>query len=80
MAERRGRLGDTVFALVHLALLAGAAVTAVLALLKGDTWRFLIVSCILLVYYFAVLDKPVRKEIARRRDLRRSAPGKGPQP
>lgn len=73
MAERPSRLGDTLFALVHLALLAGAVIVAVQALLKGNTWRFLVVSCALLVYYFAVLDKPVRREIARRKGLRAAA-------
>ncbi len=80
MAERRGRRGDTVFALVHLALLAGAVIAAVLALLKGNTWRFLVIACALLVYYFAVLDKAVRQEIARRRSLRTAGKGKSPQP
>ncbi len=80
MAERQSRLGDTLFALFHLALLAGAAVVAGLALLKGNTWRFLVVSCALLVYYFAVLDKPVRQEIARRRGLRAEAKENHPKP
>jgi uncharacterized membrane protein YoaK (UPF0700 family) len=80
MAERGGRLGDTVFALVHLALLAGAIIVAVLALLKGNTWRFLVVACALLVYYFAVLDKPVRGEIARRKGLRAAGKGKSLHP
>jgi hypothetical protein len=73
MAARPSRLGDTVFAFVHMALLAGALVLAVLSLLKGDTWRFLIICCCLLIYYVIVLDKPLRQEIARRQGLRREA-------
>ena len=37
---------------------------------KANTWRFLVILCCLAIYYFVVLDKPVRLEIARRRSLR----------
>ncbi|MDD8025286.1 MAG: hypothetical protein PHI34_02145 [Acidobacteriota bacterium] len=79
MAAQRSRLGDTLFALFHVALLAGAAVTAVLSLLKGNTWRFLVIICCLGIYYVMVLDKPVRLEIARRKNLRRNSIEKGPK-
>jgi hypothetical protein len=77
MAGQRSRLADTIFALAHVALLIGAVGIAVAALLRGNTWRFLIIVCCLVIYYFAVLDKPVRAEIARRRSLRSLPPAKG---
>jgi hypothetical protein len=80
MAAQPSRLGDTLFALFHLALLAGAAGAAVLSLLKGNTWRFLLITCCLGIYYFMVLDKPVRKERARRKSLRGNPPEKSPKP
>lgn len=76
MAEPRSRLGDTIFALAHVALLVGAVIIAVAALLRGNTWRSLLIACCLAVYYFWILDKPVRAEIARRRELRRNPPDK----
>lgn len=65
-----GRLGDTLFALFHLALIATIIVYAVLSLVQGNTWRFLVILAGLTIYYFFVLDKPLRKEIERRRRLR----------
>jgi hypothetical protein len=67
---RLGRLGDTLFALFHLALIAAIIVYAVLSLVQGNTWRFLVILVGLTIYYFLVLDKPLRKEIERRRRLR----------
>jgi uncharacterized membrane protein YfcA len=62
-----------------MALLIGAVGVAVVSLVKGDTWRFLVICCCLGIYYVVVLDKPVRREIARRRSLRAANQGKGPQ-
>lgn len=79
MAARPSRLGETLFALFHLALLVGAVGIAVLALVRGNTWRFLVICCCLAIYYVVVLDKPVRQEVARRRSLRAANQGKGPK-
>jgi len=73
---RLGRLGDTLFALFHLALIAAIIVYAVLSLVQGNTWRFLVILAGLTIYYFLVLDKPVRKEIERRRRLRGQPPSR----
>ncbi|MGD0782647.1 MAG: hypothetical protein ABSA30_07295 [Candidatus Aminicenantales bacterium] len=74
------RLGDTAFALFHLALIAVIAVYAVVSLVQGNTWRFLVILCGLAIYYFLVLDKPVRAEIERRRRLRGQPPSRRSDP
>jgi hypothetical protein len=79
-AEGRGGLGDTLFALFHVALLAAMAVSGILSLIKGNTGRFMIIFGGLAIYYFLVLDKPVRAEIERRRSLRAEAPPRSKKP
>lgn len=74
MAIRPNRAADTLFALFHLAMIVVVIGYAVLSLARGDTWRFLVVAACLAIYYFLVLDVPVRREIARRRNLRRNPP------
>jgi hypothetical protein len=76
----RGGLGDTLFALFHVALLAGLAVSGVVSLIKGNTGQFLIIFGGLAIYYFLVLDKPVRAEIQRRRSLRAEEPPRSKKP
>ncbi len=63
----RSKLGDTLFAVVHLLALIAVFLYGVVALVRGNRGRFAIVMAGLVVYYFVVLHKPVRKEIARRR-------------
>jgi len=63
-------MGDWIFAFFHLFLLMGIAGYAVVSLFQGNTHRFGIISALLIVYYFFVLHKPVRKEIKRRRKLK----------
>jgi hypothetical protein len=77
--SKGGRLGDTLFALFHMALIAAIIVYAVVSLTQGNTWRFLVTVCGLTVYYFWVLDKPVRAEIERRRRLRGQTPQGDPK-
>ena len=63
-------MGDLIFAFFHLFLLIGVAGYAVVSLFQGNNHRFGIISALLLVYYFFVLHKPVRKEIERRRKMK----------
>jgi hypothetical protein len=63
-------MGDWIFAFFHLFLLIGVAGYAIVSLFQGNTHRFGIISVLLLVYYFFVLHKPVRKEIKRRRKMK----------
>lgn len=63
-------MGDWIFAFFHLFLLIGIAGYAVVSLFQGNTPRFGIILTCLIIYYFIVLHKPVRKEIKRRRKMK----------
>lgn len=58
---------DYIFAFFHLILLLGVFGYAVASLLEGNVLRFTLISVCLVGYYFLVLHKNVRKEIARKR-------------
>jgi Ca2+/Na+ antiporter len=60
-------MSDTVFALLHLAVLLAILAYAALSLLSGNAGRGGLLLLLLAVYYLLVLHKAVRKEIARRR-------------
>jgi hypothetical protein len=60
-------MSDTVFALLHLAALAAILAYAVFCLFTGSAGRGGLLLLLLAIYYFLVLHKAVRKEIARRR-------------
>jgi len=62
---------DTLFAFVHLGGLLAALVFAFLSLAKGNVPRFLLILALLAIYYFFVLHPAVKKEIARRRSLKK---------
>ncbi len=63
----RSKLGDTVFAVVHLLALVAVFLYGVVALVRGNRGRFGVILAGLVFYYVLVLHKPVKKEIARRR-------------
>jgi uncharacterized membrane protein YbjE (DUF340 family) len=63
---------DWVFAFVHLALLLGLLGYAFLAFARGQVLRFLTILLFLAGYYLLVLHKGVKKEIARRKGLKKS--------
>jgi len=65
------RLGDTIFALVHLGLLLAIIAYAFVLFVRGETTRGVLIIAILAVYYVLVLHKPVVREIARRRDIKK---------
>jgi hypothetical protein len=65
------RVFDTVFALVHLALLVGALAYAIFAVASGQVLRGVLLLALLAFYYVLVLHAGVRQEISRRRKKRR---------
>jgi ABC-type multidrug transport system permease subunit len=67
----RKAAGDLVFAFVHLAALLAALALAIVALIRGNVPRFGVIMILLVIYYVAILHPAVKKEIARRRCLRR---------
>ena len=73
-SKQRSKLGDTIFAVFHLLLLITVAVYAVIRLIQGNTMRFAVMMAGLVLYYFLVLHKAVRKEIDRKRKLRSAGP------
>ena len=60
-----------IFAFVHLFLLIAILVYAFISLAQGNTLRFGLIAACLVVYYFVVLDKPVKKEIERRKKIKK---------
>jgi len=58
---------DWIFSFFHLILLLGAVIFAFYSLFLGNTSRFLIMIGLLIVYYFLVLHKSVKREIERKR-------------
>ncbi|MBM3311035.1 MAG: hypothetical protein FJY80_05970 [Candidatus Aminicenantes bacterium] len=66
------RLGDTIFALVHLGLLLAIVVYAAVLLFRGEFARGGLIFAVLAVYYVLILHKAVRREIARKRGSRRT--------
>lgn len=63
---------DLIFAFFHIFLLLAILVYGIIGLIHGNLWRFAIISAGLAVYYFVVLHRPVRLEIARRKKLKES--------
>ena len=64
-------MSDTIFAFLHLGGLLAAAAYAAVSLARGNVARFGLVAALLAVYYVLVLHPAVRKEIARRRSLKK---------
>lgn len=58
---------DYIFAFVHLGVLIGVLAYAVNSLVQGNTLRFALIAACLCAYYFLVLHKAVKKEIARKK-------------
>jgi len=67
----RKATGDLIFAFVHLAALLGAFGYAVYQLAVGNVPRFGFIIILLVIYYVALLHPAVKKEIARRRSLKK---------
>ncbi len=63
-------MADWIFAFVHLFLLLGVFIYAVVSLFHGNALRFILILLLLGLYYLIVLHKPVRQERERRRRLK----------
>jgi hypothetical protein len=59
-------MSDTIFAIVHLFVLLGVLGYSVVSIVRGNVARGGLILVLLAVYYFLVLHKAVRKEIARK--------------
>ena len=62
---------DTLFALVHLGGLAAALVYAFVSLARGNVPRFVLILILLAIYYVFLLHPAVKKEMARRKALKK---------
>jgi hypothetical protein len=64
-------LFDTIFAFLHLGGVLAVLAYAVVSLLRGNVSRFSLILALLVLYYFFILHPAVKKEIARRRSLKK---------
>ncbi|MBE3131531.1 MAG: hypothetical protein IMZ54_12565 [Acidobacteria bacterium] len=62
---------DTIFAFLHVGGLLVVVAYAVVSLVRGNTSRFALILALLVVYYLFILHPAVKKEISRRRALRK---------
>ena len=62
---------DTIFAFLHLGGLFIAVAYAVVSLVRGNTSRFALILVLLAAYYLFILHPAVKKEIARRKSLKK---------
>ena len=72
------KLGDTIFAIVHVIALIAVFIYGLAGLIQRNTGRFAIVCGGLVLYYFLVLHKALRKEVGRKRRLKNSPPSQRP--
>jgi hypothetical protein len=75
-SEPKAKLGDTIFAIVHLLLIVALVVFAFVDLFQGNVVRFAVLMTGLVLYYFLVLHKGVLKEIRRKRSAGTSSRAK----
>lgn len=59
-------MSDTIFAIFHLFVLLGVLGYSVVSIVRGNVARGGLILVLLAVYYFLILHKAVRKEIARK--------------
>lgn len=62
---------NTIFPFLHLAALLAAVVYAVVSLAQGNVPRFGLIVVLLAIYYVFILHPAVKKEVARRRSLKK---------
>ncbi len=62
---------NTIVAFVHLGALLAALAYAIISLAQGNVPRFGLIIILLGIYYVLLLHPAVRKEIARRRSLKK---------
>lgn len=66
-------MGGLIFAFFHMFLLLGAIGYAFYTLFKGNHLRFAMMAVCLILYYFLILHKAVKKEIERKKELKKKA-------
>jgi hypothetical protein len=64
-------LGNTIVAFLHLGGLLAALAYAIVSLIQGNVPRFGLIIVLLGIYYIFLLHPAVKKEIARRRALKK---------
>jgi len=64
-------LFNKIFPFLHLGGLLAVLVYAVVSLLRGNVARFGLIIVLLAIYYVFLLHPAVKKEIARRRSLKK---------
>ena len=62
---------NTIFPFLHLGALLAVVAYAVVSLVRGDLTRFGLIIALLVLYYLFILHPAVKKEIARRRSLKK---------
>ncbi len=62
---------NTLFAFVHLGALLAALAYAVVSLVQGNAPRFGLIIVLLAIYYIFILHPAVKKEVARRKALKK---------
>ena len=62
---------NKIFPFLHLGGLLAVLAYAVVSLLRGNVPRFGLILILLAIYYIFLLHPAVKKEIARRRSLKR---------
>jgi Ca2+/Na+ antiporter len=62
---------NTIFPFLHLAALLAALIYAIVSLVQGNVSRFGLILVLLLLYYIFILHPAVKKEIVRRKSLRK---------
>jgi len=62
---------NTIFAFLHLGGLLAVLAYAIVSLLRGNVPRFGLILALLAIYYVFILHPAVKKEIARRRSLKK---------
>jgi hypothetical protein len=64
-------LFNAIFPFLHLAALLAAVVYAIVSLAQGNAPRFGLIAVLLAIYYVFILHPAVKKEISRRRSLKK---------
>jgi hypothetical protein len=64
-------LFETIVAFLHLGALLAALAFAIVSLVQGNVPRFGLILVLLAIYYIFLLHPAVKKEIARRRSIKK---------
>jgi hypothetical protein len=64
-------LFNAIFPFLHLGALLAAVVYAVISLVRGNVPRSGLIIVLLLIYYVFILHPAVKKEIGRRKSLKK---------